>query len=269
MIFNFLSYFSLYFLQIGFWLPLETALLILLGLLAGWFYIRTKNETRKQLRLKEEIKQRKVSEDNYRQIFANVHDGILIHDGEYNIISANPACELLTGYSVEELKSLKILDLLPAEHKLNLKSIETNLFSGEKASFCLDAKFIKKDKSEVVVQITINPINVNEDGLNFQCTIRDVSEQKHMEENLRYYLKQVTRAQEEERKRIALELHDETVQYLIVLWRQLEALSLKNKELSPESIVLLQELREQTKNVIQSVRSLSQDLRPATLDHLV
>jgi two-component system, NarL family, sensor histidine kinase DegS len=89
-----------------------------------------------------------------------------------------------------------------------------------------------------------------------------------MEENLHYYLKEITRAQEDERKRISLELHDETVQYLIVLWRQLETISQKNKELSPESITLLQELREQTKNVIQSVRRLSQDLRPATLDRL-
>ena len=55
---------------------------------------------------------------------------------------------------------------------------------------------------------------------------------------------------------------------MIVLWRQLETISQKNKELSPESISLLQELREQTKNVIQSVRHLSQDLRPATLDRL-
>jgi signal transduction histidine kinase len=89
-----------------------------------------------------------------------------------------------------------------------------------------------------------------------------------MQENIQYYLRQATRAQEEERKRISLELHDETIQDLIVLSRQLENLDSKNKELSMDSKQLLTDIRQQTKVIIQSLRHISQDLRPAALDRL-
>jgi len=45
----------------------------------------------------------------------------------------------------------------------------------------------------------------------------DVTERHIAEENLRYYTGQITRAQEEERKYIARELHDGTVQTLVAL----------------------------------------------------
>jgi len=45
-------------------------------------------------------------------------------------------------------------------------------------------------------------------------------ELKVMQQNLRDYLKQATRAQEEERKRISHELHDDTIRAPVILSRQ-------------------------------------------------
>jgi two-component system sensor histidine kinase DegS len=89
-----------------------------------------------------------------------------------------------------------------------------------------------------------------------------------MQQNLRFYLQQATRAQEEERKRISHELHDDTIQALIVLSRQLDALASSKKGLSEENRLLLEKLLQQTDSILSGVRRLSQDLRPAALDRL-
>jgi len=82
-----------------------------------------------------------------------------------------------------------------------------------------------------------------------------------MQENLRFYLQEVTRAQEDERKRIARELHDETAQSLGAISHQLEYLASNNKHLSADDVELLNNLRDQVKNTWQGVRHFSQDLR--------
>jgi two-component system sensor histidine kinase DegS len=89
-----------------------------------------------------------------------------------------------------------------------------------------------------------------------------------MQENLRFYLQQVTKAQEEERKRISHELHDETIQALVVLSRRLDTLASDKKGLPEEHRHNLEEIWQQTNDVIREVRRLSQDLRPAALDRL-
>jgi PAS domain S-box-containing protein len=92
-------------------------------------------------------------------------------------------------------------------------------------------------------------------------TLVDVTDRRKAENNLRYYLQQVTRAQEEERRRIARELHDETAQDLVILLRQINTLASKGVEL-PE------ELQQQTHKILDGVRRFSHDLRPPILDDL-
>ena len=98
---------------------------------------------------------------------------------------------------------------------------------------------------------------------------QEIAEQlRVIQENLRFHLHQVTKAQEEERKRISHELHDDTIQALVVLSRQLDTLISSDKGLSEENRLRFEELWQQTNNILQGVRRLSQDLRPAALDRL-
>jgi len=92
-------------------------------------------------------------------------------------------------------------------------------------------------------------------------------ENAYLYENMRFYARRITRAQESERQRIARELHDDTVQSLIVLSRRLENLT-SDKQL-PEAVIQdLKDLRDFTGDVIHRVRRFSQDLRPSILDDL-
>jgi signal transduction histidine kinase len=86
--------------------------------------------------------------------------------------------------------------------------------------------------------------------------------------NLRFYARQMTLAQESERKRIARELHDDTIQSLIALSRHLEALATSGERLPDATVLRIKELWGQTDTMIQRVRRFSQNLRPSIVDDL-
>jgi signal transduction histidine kinase len=85
---------------------------------------------------------------------------------------------------------------------------------------------------------------------------------------LRRYLSALTLSQEEERKRIARDLHDDTVQALIAIGQRLEltrALLSSNPEAAQPQLT---EARAMVRTAVESVRQFSRDLRPPALEDL-
>jgi signal transduction histidine kinase len=83
---------------------------------------------------------------------------------------------------------------------------------------------------------------------------------------LRRYVGAVTNSQEEERRRISRELHDETVQSLVALSRRIE-LS-QASETDPAKREELGALQDMVRDTVRGVRQISRDLRPLILEDL-
>jgi signal transduction histidine kinase len=98
-----------------------------------------------------------------------------------------------------------------------------------------------------------------------QAALENARLYRQRQESLQSYVRQVTQAQEEERLRIARELHDETAQELVHVARKLEQL---RAGADPKAAEAIKELMTMTRGTIQAVRRFSRDLRPSVLDDL-
>ena len=246
----------------------ETGAVFIIGNVLAISFDSLRKERKYRTQLEVAHQELQASEQRFRELFENAHDAIWLHDLDGNFITANKAAEKLSGYSMEELCKMNVKSFL-SDESLNLaRQIRSKLLQNEPVEQPYEQRLLKKDGSEAVVQLATSLVFDKGEPAAFQHIARDITEQKRMQENLRFYLQQVTKAQEEERKRISHELHDETVQALVVLSRQLDTLASGDKRLPEDSRHRLEEIWKQTDDIIREVRRLSQDLRPAALDRL-
>ena len=95
----------------------------------------------------------------------------------------------------------------------------------------------------------------------------DISERKRAEESLKYLGSRLIIAQEEERKRVARELHDDLSQRLAVLSIELERLGQKIEK--PTTLrTRFHRLQLQAQEIASDLHRLSYKLHPSKLDHL-
>jgi PAS domain S-box-containing protein len=245
----------------------ETGAVFIIGnvLAISFASLRREREYRKKLEAAQNELQ--ASEASYRYLFENAHDAIWLHDLEGNFITVNKATEKLSGYSTGELVRMNVKSFLSEESLDLAHQIRKKLINNEKVDQPYEQRIFRRDGSEAYIQLTTSLVYEKGRPVAFHHIARDITEQKRMNENLRFYFQQATRAQEEERKRISHELHDDTIQSLVALSRQLDAMA-NEPDVSKENRARIEELWRSTDNILQGVRRLSQDLRPPTLDRL-
>jgi PAS domain S-box-containing protein len=221
---------------------------------------------------RETAEQLRQSEENYRGLFENATEAIIVHNLDGKIIAANSACEKLTGYGRAEMARMDIGRFLSGQGLEAVREIVRRQLKGEAVEGPFELELTKRDGTRAIVEIMPSLIIRGERAIGVQAMVRDVTEQRRMQENLRFYISQVLKAQEGERLRIARELHDDTAQALTGLSRRLDmlvdTLASSGNQLPKEIPQRLEELREQSDRILEGVRRFSRDLRPPVLDDL-
>jgi len=212
--------------------------------------------------------QLRISEERYRGLFENSSDAIFICSTTARIISVNRACERLTGFTEKELTSTAIYELFAGTSQEKVRQ----LFSEKLEQFTVggteEVGLTRKNGTKAFIELRISPLLRRDEVIGLQVIAQDMTEERQLRQNMEYYMKQVTRAQEDERLRISRELHDDTAQVLATLSRGLDSLITGEKELEKPTRENLEKLHEMADSALEGVRRFSQDLRPSILDDL-
>ena len=204
----------------------------------------------------------------YRSIFDNANDAIWVHDMEGHILTANGGLAELTGYTAEELAVMECTKFFMPEDLARIREMEMKLLRNDVQGDTREVRARKKNGAEMMVELTTTVFSSDGPSPGVQHIARDVTEAKRAQDNLRFYSQAVTKAQEQERNRIARDLHDETIQQLIAISHQIEDFMLYGQSLSPEDSRFLSNLRQRLRDTLEGVRRFSRDLRPPMLDDL-
>lgn len=212
----------------------------------------------------------KWAEEKYRSIFENAVEGIYqsTRDGKY--ISVNPAMARILGYTSPEELVRTVSDIATQVYVEPFRRTEfVRLLEdrGEVRDFEYEA--MKKDGTRIWASSNAKAVGAG-DGMfhHYEGTLVDVTNRKQAEEMLKQLTRKVIETQEQERKRIARELHDSIGQMLSSVKFRIQSAGEKiasNKSKIWQDLSDAWTLLEQS---IHEVRRVSHNLRPSILDDL-
>ncbi len=128
-----------------------------------------------------------LAEDRFRELIENAPDAILQVDSSGKILIANRTAELMFGYTREELLGENVDILVPAmvrgrhmQHRDSFAKSPQVRPMGRG----IELSAMRKDGLEIPVEISLSPSH-RDDGINVTAVVRDVSERRQSESQMR------------------------------------------------------------------------------------
>ena len=207
------------------------------------------------------------NEELLRAAFDNVAVGFSMADLEGNFLKVNEAFCRITGYSERELLRMNFQSITyPNDLPASLKLL-SQLIAGETRTVVIQKRYVRKSGEPVWVQ---NSGSILSDGNGKVCGFvgltEDITERKKAEDGLRELSGRLLQSQDDERRKIARDLHDATGQNLVALSSTLGHLHGSIPSASRRLRKDISQCQELTDLCIREVRTLSYILHPPMLD---
>jgi len=206
-----------------------------------------------------------LSREDYKAIFDALPDGCLVVDEDGIIRAANPKIEALFGWEATQLIGQGVEALLPeasraghGEHRARYAATPHDRPMG----VGLDLKGQRRDGTTFAAEVSLSPWRGDGGDLQVICSVRDVTDYRRLQN----FSEGALRASEEERQRIARELHDDTAQRLATLILRVRVLAEE-----PDTIrrrKLLESVRAEVVDAADGVRRMARGLRPPEIEEL-
>jgi PAS domain S-box-containing protein len=207
--------------------------------------------------------QARESQATLRAVLETAAQAILATNREGRIVLVNAAAEAMFGYRRQEMLGRAVENLIPP------------------VSVGLNPLGLRRDQTEFPVEISVSHVEGRE-GLLTVAFVTDITERKRAEdalrqseaearasqEQLRALTTGLVNAQEDERRRVSRELHDDVCQRLALLAVEVGSLQADFSEAPATVRELLRSLEKSLGAVAGDVRRTAYQLHPSVLEHL-
>ena len=239
------------------------AILAVTGLtLAAAIAERTRAENEREALVREQS--RMEARLHLAAIVDSTEDAIFSHDLEGNVLSWNRAAERIFGFTASEVIGRPTAMLFPKELADEEEAQYQRLKAGERIER-FETVRLTKDGARIDVSLTKSALTDSAGRVTGMAIIaRDISDQRRVQKALSRVSQRLIHAQEEERARIARELHDDIGQRLALLAGTLA----DQPPLPGSSAESAGKLKHLVSEIASDVQALSHELHSSKLDFL-
>ena len=207
------------------------------------------------------------SEEKYSNLVENSPIGVFIFQ-EDRFVFVNPKFAELLEYSRDELLNEAPFEIVHPDDRERVLAIVSSRLQGERAPDRYEYRLVTKT-GQVRWVVTCNAMIRHRGAVATLGNVQDVTDRKRMETELRRLSARLLAIQEEERHRVARDLHDSVGQKLTGIKFMVEAaLGAPWPEERRSGIERLRSLIPMIQEAVEEVRCISTALRPSILDDL-